>query len=145
MASTGTYLTFPGTCEEAFGFYKTVFGTEYQGGVMRMGDGPMYDDGPQLTEADKQLVMNVALPILGGHVIMGSDMPSFMGTELVQGNAFQIVLDPDTRAEADRLFAALAEGGTVRDPLQEMFWGDYYGALVDRYGVQWLVNCTSKV
>ena len=144
MATTGTYLTFPGAGEDAFGFYKTVFGTEYQGGVMRMGDGPMWEGGPELSDADKRLVMNVALPILGGHVIMGSDHAGFMGFPLEQGNAVQIVLDPDTRADAARLFAALADGGTVRDQLQEMFWGDYYGALLDRFGVQWLVNCTSK-
>jgi len=63
---------------------------------------------------------------------------------LTQGNTVQIVLDPDTRADADRLFAGLSAGGTVQDPLQEMFWGDYYGSLVDQFGVQWMINCTSK-
>ncbi len=144
MAQTSTYLNFAGTTEAAFTFYKSVFGIEFAGGIMRYGDGPMLDGQPGVTDADKKLIVNIQLPILGGHLLMGSDAPDARGYQLNQGNNVQIVLDPDTRAEADALFAALAAGGTVNDPLQEMFWGDYYGSLVDRFGIQWLVNCTSK-
>ena len=144
MARTSTYLTFARSCEEAFTFYKSVFGTEFEGGIMRYGDGPMLDDQPGVTDDDKKLIVNIQLPILGGHLLMGSDAPDARGYQLNQGNNVQIVLDPDTRAEADALFAALAAGGTVNDPLEEAFWGDYYGSLVDRFGIHWLVNCTSK-
>ena len=144
MANTGTYLNFPRGTEEAFTFYKSVFGGEFMGGIMRHGDVPPPEGAPALSDEDKHLVMNVALPILNGHLLMGSDIPESMGMPLTQGNTVQIVLDPDTRADADKLFAGLSAGGTVQDPLQEMFWGDYYGSLIDKFGVQWMVNCTSK-
>jgi len=75
---------------------------------------------------------------------MGTDAPESMGFQLNQGNNVYITLDPDTRAEADRLFAALSDGGKVEMGLEEMFWGDYFGSLVDKFGVRWMVNCTSK-
>jgi PhnB protein len=143
MANTGTYLNFPRGTEEAFTFYKSVFGGDFQGPIMRHGDMPM-DNSAALSEQDRQAIVNITLPILNGHLLMGSDIPEAMGMPLTQGNTVQIVLDPDTRAEADRLFAGLSGGGTVEDPMQEMFWGDYYGAATDRFGVRWIVNCTSK-
>ena len=144
MAQTSTYLNFDRTTEAAFNFYKSVFGTEFVGGIMRHADVPVPDGQPGPSDEDKQLVINVQLPILGGHLLMGTDAPASMGFSLTQGNNVQIVLDPDTRAEADALFAALSAGGTVETPMQEMFWGDYYGAVTDKFGIQWMVNCTSK-
>ncbi len=143
MARTNTYLNFVRSTEEAFNFYKSVFGTEFIGPIARMGDAPAQEGQPAMSDDDKQLVMNVQLPILGGHLLMGSDAPESMGFQLNQGNNVYIALDPDTRAEADTLFAALSVGGKVDQPMQEMFWGDYFGSLVDRFGVQWLINCTS--
>jgi PhnB protein len=143
MARTSTYLNFVRSTEEAFNFYKSVFGTEFIGPIARMGDAPAQEGQPAMSDDDKQLVMNVQLPILGGHLLMGSDAPESMGFQLNQGNNVYIALDPDSRAEADRLFAALSVGGKVEQPMQEMFWGDYFGSLVDRFGVQWLINCTS--
>ena len=143
MARTSTYLNFVRSTEEAFNFYKSVFGTEFIGPIARMGDAPAQEGQPAMSDDDKQLVMNVQLPILGGHLLMGSDAPESMGFQLNQGNNVYIALDPDTRSEADTLFAALSAGGKVDQPMQEMFWGDYFGSLVDRFGVQWLINCTS--
>jgi PhnB protein len=144
VARTSTYLNFTRSTEEAFNFYKSVFGTEFTGGISRLGDVPPQPGQPELSAEDKQLIMNVQLPILGGHLLMGTDAPESMGFTLNQGNNIHICLDPDTRAEADRLFAALSEGGKVEMPLQEMFWGDYFGSFADRFGVQWMINCTSK-
>lgn len=144
MAGTSTYLNFARSTEEAFTFYKTVFGTEFVNGIMRHGDAPVPEGQSKPSDADKQLVMNVQLPILGGHMLMGTDLPESMGFRLNQGNNVYIYLDPDTRAEAASLFAALSEGGNVEEPLQEMFWGDYYGSLGDRFGIQWMINCTSQ-
>ena len=144
MARTSTYLIFARSTEEAFTFYKSVFGTEFAGEIARMGDVPAQDVQPEMSDDNKQLVMNVQLPILGGHLLMGSDAPESMGFRLNQGNNVSICLDPDTRAEADAIFAALSAGGKVEDSLQEMFWGDYYGSLVDKFGVHWMINCTSK-
>jgi len=144
MASVSTYLNFNGTTEEAFNFYKSVFGTEFTGPIARLGDVPPQEGQPELTDEQKQLVMNVALPITGGHLIMGTDAVDGMGFSLTQGNNVYICLDPDTRGEADRIFAALAEGGNVEMPLTDMFWGDYFGSLKDKYGTMWMVNCTAK-
>jgi PhnB protein len=144
MATTSTYLNFSGDTEAAFNFYKSVFGTEFEGDIMRHGDVPQPEGAPALSDADKNLVMNVALPILGGHILMGTDATESMGFTLKQGNNFYISLHPDTRAEADRLFAALSAGGKVELEMQDMFWGDYYGSLVDRFGVQWMVDTSSK-
>jgi len=144
MARTSTYLNFARSTEEAFNFYKSVFGTEFVGEIARFRDVPPQEGQPPMSEDDKQLVMNVQLPILGGHLLMGTDAPESMGFQLNQGNNVYICLDPDTRAEADALFAALSDGGNVEMSLQEMFWGDYFGSLVDKFGVNWMINCTSK-
>lgn len=114
------------------------------GNIARMGDVPSQDGAPPLAEADKNLVMHVALPILGGFLLMGTDASESMGFKLVQGNNVYISLLPDTRAETDKLFALLSEDGKIGMPLQEMFWGDYYGSLTDKFGVQWMFNCSEK-
>jgi PhnB protein len=141
MATTGIYLNFTNETEAAFTFYQSIFGGEFEGPIGRMGDVP---DGADLPEADKQLVMHVSLPILGGIRLMGSDAPASLGFSINKGNNVFVSLHPDTRDETDRLFSALAEGGVVEMPLQEMFWGDYYGILRDKFGVQWMFNCDSK-
>lgn len=88
--------------------------------------------------------MHVALPILGGHLLMGTDAPESMGFKVNFGNNVYINLEPDTRLETQRLFNALSEGGTIEQKLQDMFWGDYYGSCKDKYGVQWMFNCAEK-
>jgi PhnB protein len=144
MARVSTYLNFPRTTEDAFLLYRSVFQSEFLGPVHRFRDIPASPDQPPLPDADKDLVMHIELPILGGHVIMGTDAPPSMGFSLTSGNNVFINLEPDTRSETERLFAALAEGGTVETPLQEMFWGGYFGTLVDRFGICWMFNCASK-
>jgi PhnB protein len=144
MARTSTYLNFERNTEEAFQFYKSIFGGEFIGGIARMGDIPPHEGAPVLPEADKKLVMHIALAITGGHVIMGTDAPDSMGFKLIQGNNININLEPDTRTETDKLFKALSSGGTVETPLQDMFWGAYFGSCKDRFGIHWMFNCTGK-
>lgn len=144
MARVSTYLNFPRSTEAAFQFYKAVFGGDFAGPIMRFGDIPAQPDQPPAAEADKNLVMHVELPILGGHALMGTDAPDSMGFTLVAGNNVMINLEPDTRAETDRLFAALAEGGKVETALAEMFWGGYFGSLEDRFGTRWMFNCQGR-
>lgn len=139
MAHNSVYLNFTGNAEEAFNTYKAIFGTEFNGPIMRHGDVPVMEGMPELTEAEKQMVMNVQLPITGGLMLMATDIPASMGMPLTVGNNFSIGVHPDSREEADRLFAALTEGGQVGMPMQDMFWGDYYGNLTDTYGVQWYI------
>jgi len=145
MASVSTYLIFSRKTEEAFNFYKSVFKTEFDGnGIMRMGDIPPQPGIPPLDPNDKNLVMHVSLPILDGHLLMGSDAPESHGFKLVFGNNVHVTLNPDTRKETKRLFDELSAGGKVTMELADMFWGDYYGSCIDKYGVQWMFNCAEK-
>ena len=100
---------------------------------------------PPLPDEDKNLIMHIELPITGGHVLMGTDAPESMGFNVNFGNNVHISLEPDTRAETKKLFDALSAGGKVTMELQVMFWGAYYGSCTDKFGVNWMVNCTEKV
>ncbi|EPR69120.1 VOC family protein [Cyclobacterium qasimii] len=145
MASVSTYLNFPRNTEEAFNFYKSVFGGEFFGnGPMRFGDIPPQEDVPPLPEADKKLIMHIELRILGVHSLMGTDAPESMGFNINFGNNSYINLQPDTRKETKKLFGALSTEGHVTQELQEMFWGDYYGSCTDKFGVHWMFNCGEK-
>jgi len=144
MARVSTYLNFPRCTEAAFLFYKSVFGGEFSGPVHRFGEMPPQPGMPPLAEADKNLVMHVELAITGGHVLMGTDAPESMGFKCAPGNNVYINLEPDTRAEADRLFAVLSPGGQVEMPMRDMFWGAYFGSFSDKFGVRWMINCATK-
>ncbi len=145
MPQVNTYLNFTRCTEEAFNFYKSVFGGEFKGGISRFRDVPPSENIPPLPEEDKNLVMHVALPILGGHLLMGTDAPESMGFKVNFGNNVYISLHPDTREDTRRLFNSLSEGGKVEAELQDMFWGDYYGSLKDKFGVQWMFICSEKI
>lgn len=145
MARVNTYLNFPRQTEEAFNFYKSVFGGEFGGqGVARFGDIPPSGDMPPMAEADKNLIMHIELPIIGGHSLMGTDAPESMGFTVNFGNNIYISLEPDTRAETKKLFDGLSAGGKVEMELADMFWGAYYGSCTDKFGVKWMFNCTSN-
>jgi PhnB protein len=145
MSRVSTYLNFPRNTEEAFNFYKSVFGGEFSGGgIMRMGDVPPEDGVPPLAEEDKNLIMHIELPILDGHKLMGTDAPESMGFKLNFGNNSYITLDPDSLGEAKRIFYSLSEGGQIEMDLQKMFWDAYYGTFTDKFGVRWMINCTAK-
>ncbi len=144
MARVSIYLNFPRETEQAFQFYRSIFGGDFTGGIRRFGDMPAPPDGSPMAEADKSLVIHVELPILGGAVLMGTDAPPSMGFTVNAGNNVYINLEPDARAEADRLFNALAAGGVVEQPLADAFWGAYFGSLTDRFGIRWMVNCEAK-
>jgi len=144
MASVSTYLNFPGNTEQVFRFYSSVFETNFAApGIRRMAEVPEIPGQPPIPDAEKNRVLHVALPILGGHLLMGTDSLESMGRP-APGNTISLNLQPDTRAETDRLFGRLAEGGQIEMPLMEMFWGDYFGSLIDRFGIQWMFNCSSK-
>ncbi len=105
---------------------------------------PGSPDQPPIPDADKALILHIELAILGGHVLMGTDASESMGFTLTEGNNVHINLEPDTRAETDRLFHALSTGGKVDMPLMEMFWGDYFGAVTDCFGLHWMFNCSRE-
>lgn len=141
MSRTSTYLNFPGNTEEAFNFYKKVFKSEFHGnGIQRFGDIPSDAGHPPLSAADKKLVLHVELSILGGHVLMATDAPQSMGFTVTPGNNMHISLEPETKAETQRLFDALSAGGNITMPLQDMFWGAFFGSCTDKYGINWMFN-----
>ncbi|PWA07342.1 VOC family protein [Flavobacterium psychrotolerans] len=145
MARVSTYLNFPRNTEEAFQFYKSVFGGEFgNGGIARFGDIPHQEGMPPMAEEDKKLVMHIELPILGGHVLMATDAPESLGFKVIFGNNSYINLEPDTKSETKKLFDALSAGGTITMELQDMFWGAYYGSCTDKFGVNWMFNCANE-
>ena len=144
MSKVSIYLNFQGNTEEAFNFYKSVFNTEFSSPIMYNRDIPPMEGMPPFPENEKGKVMHVALPILGGTQIMGTDMLESMGHKLKIGNNTTINLEPDTREETERLFKALSEGGSDTMPLMDQFWGAYWGVCLDRFGIRWMFNCYTK-
>ena len=143
MANVSIYLNFMGNAEAAFNHYKKVFITEFSTPIMRMGDIPAQEGMPSISDADKNKVMQVALPILGGIEIMGTDMLESMGHKLIEGNNVTISLNPDTKEEADRLYAALADGGSDGVAPHDEFWG-YWGTCKDKFGIRWMFNISNQ-
>lgn len=145
MARVSTYLNFSRNTEEVFTFYKSIFGGQFGGdGIARFGDIPVSEGMPRIAEADKNLIMHIELPIIGGHILMGTDALESMGFNVNFGNNVHLNLETDSREETKRLFDALAEGGKITMELQVMFWGAYFGSCTDKYGVQWMINCSEK-
>ncbi len=136
MIKLNPYLNFAGNTEEAFNFYKSVFGGEFSA-VVRFKDMPM--EGVNLLKEDENKIMHISLPI-GNDVLMVSDAPESMGFTVHFGNNAYISIHPDSKEEADRIFTALSEGGEIEMPIADQMWGDYYGSLKDKFGVQWMVN-----
>lgn len=144
MTTANVYLNFTNQTEAAFNFYKSVFGTEFEGGINRYGDMPPQEGMPPLADEVKNLVLHVSLPISEGYKLMGSDAPEQMGFKVNMGNNMYINLDTDSREEANRLFNSLSDEGKIEMPLTDMFWGAYWGSFTDKFGVKWMINCQNK-
>lgn len=137
MATTNTYLTFNGNCEEAFNFYQSIFGGEFTY-LGRFGEMPANEEC-KMTDEDKNKIMHVSLPI-GASILMGSDTAGEWAPKLVQGNNFSIAITAESKEEADRLFAGLSTKGQITMPMENTFWGDYFGMFTDQFGINWMVS-----
>jgi PhnB protein len=135
MAKINPYLNFLGKTEEAFNFYRSVFGGDFVA-LQRFKETP---HGENMSAQDKEKIMHVALPI-GTNLLMGTDTLESMGQTLKFGDNYAIAIDPESMEEANAIFNGLAAGGTVMVALEKMFWGAWFGMLVDKFGVQWMVN-----
>lgn len=144
MIKVSTYLNFTRNTEEVFNFYRSIFGGQFGNNLMRFGDMPKTADSPKVAESDMSLIIHIELTLPGGHILMGTDAPESMGFNLVTGNNIHISIEPDTKAETTRLFKALSDGGKITMDLQNMFWGGYYGACTDKFGIQWMFNFNDK-
>jgi len=136
MATINPYLNFPGNTEEAFNFYKSVFGGEFIT-LQRFKETPEAGKVPA-NEQDK--IMHIALPIGNGNILMATDALESMGQTLTPGNNFSIAIQAESEEEADKLFNGISAGGQVTVPLEKAFWGAYFGMCTDKFGIQWMVN-----
>jgi PhnB protein len=139
MMKMNLYLNFPGNTEEAFNFYKSVFGVEFSS-LVRFKDMPM--EGATIPKGAENKIMHIALPVGTDNVLMGTDAIESMGFKVMQGNNYYVQLQLDSKAEADKIFKGLSEGGSIETAMADQAWGDYYGSLTDKYGVRWMLNYT---
>ena len=137
MTKLNTYLNFAGNAEEAFNFYKSVFGGEFTS-VVRFKDFPM--EGVKIPKKDENRIMHIGLVVSKDDILMASDTLESLGQKLIQGNNVYISVHPETKEDADRIFKALSAGGTIEMPIADQPWGDYYGSFKDKFGVLWMVN-----
>lgn len=136
MVKLNTYVNFPGNTEEAFNFYKSVFGGQFTN-LTRFKDLPV--EGFDIPQEDQDKIMHIGLPV-GDGVLMGTDALESMGQRLVQGNNVYVSVHPDSEEEADRIFNGLSEGAEIEMPIAVQVWGDYFGSLKDKFGMGWMVN-----
>lgn len=142
MSAIHTYLNFKNNCEDAFNFYKSVFGGEFSY-IGRFGEMPP-DPNYTVPESDKNKIMHISLPVENS-VIMGSDCGSAYESGFIQGNNFSISLTVDSKEKADKYFAGLSNGGKVTMPLSQTFWSSYFGMLTDPFGISWMISYESEV
>jgi PhnB protein len=129
------YLNFDGQAEAAFNFYKSVFGGEFTAN-MKMTEAP---DGDKLSPEEQNRTMHISLPLDEETILMASDIVPSAGHQLIVGNNMYISLSPDTKEEADRLFTGLSKDGEIEMPIEDQFWGDYFGSFIDKFGIRWMV------
>ncbi|MFC6268025.1 VOC family protein [Frigoriflavimonas asaccharolytica] len=139
MATVNVYLTFNGNCEEAFTFYKSVFGGNFPY-VGRFGEMPNENDASKLSEEDKRKIMHISLPISKETMLYGSDILENQSSDFVIGNNFSLSLNVNSREEAESLFQSLSENGIITMPLEDTFWGAYFGMWRDKFGINWMIN-----
>ncbi len=140
MVTINPYLNFPGNTEEAFNFYRSIFGGEFAG-LTRFKD---IEDGSKLNSKEKEMLMHISLPIGKGNTLMATDALESMGHKLNPGNNFSLSVETESKEEADKIFKGLSEGGKVTMPQAETFWGSYFGMVNDKFGIQWMVGYTPK-
>ncbi len=137
MKTVNVYLNFDGNCEEAFTFYQSVLGGQLE--LNKFSEMPENPEYP-MKEEDKNKIMHVSLPVSKETVLMGSDTMGGYGPPFVQGNNFSISVHPETKEDADKIFAGLSSGGNVTMPMADAFWGSYFGMLTDKFGINWMLN-----
>jgi PhnB protein len=138
MATFNPYLNFAGNTEEAFKFYKSVFGGEFTA-IQRFKETPVAD---KVSAKEKEKIMHITLPIGKGNILMGTDALESMGHKLTFGNNFNISIEADSKEEAKRIYDGLSVGGKIETPIHDEFWGAYFGMFTDKFGTRWMINYT---
>jgi PhnB protein len=143
MATVQPYLNFNGNCEEAFNFYKSVFGGEFTY-VGRFSDMPPMEGVKPLPESESNRIMHISLPIGKDSYLLGSDTGGEWASDLREGNNIQLSVNAESDEDADRLYEALSAGGRQTMPMANTFWGSYFGMLIDKFGVYWMISREEK-
>ncbi len=138
MKTINPYLNFPGNAEQAFIFYKSVFGGEFVG-LTRFKDTPETD---KLSDKEKEKIMHISLPVGNENILMATDALESMGHKVTPGTNFHLSIEAESKEEAEKIFKGLSPGGKVTMPLSDTFWGSYFGMLTDKFGIQWMVSYT---
>lgn len=136
MATMNPYLSFNGNAEEAFNFYKSVFGGEFMN-VTRFKDTP---EAGKVSKNEENKIMHIALPLGNGYVLMASDVLESMGYKVNPGNNFSIAVSVESDEQATKIFDKLSAGGKITMPLQKTFWGAFFGMINDKFGIQWMIS-----
>ncbi|MFT3738508.1 MAG: VOC family protein [Breznakibacter sp.] len=144
MTTVNIYFSFNGNCLEAFNFYKQAFGGEFSY-VGKFNEMPLEQGQKPLSPDEGNRIMHITLPISAETSLMGSDTGGAWDAPVVAGNNFSVSVNTDKNAEADRLFAALSEGGKVTMPMANTFWGAYFGMFTDKFGINWMVSAEEKM
>ncbi len=137
MAQINPYIAFNGNAEEAFNFYKSVFGGEFKS-IVRFSDLPASGD-KKWEESESHKIMHIALPI-GRNILMANDVPSGMGSVNEKEHRSKISIVASSKEEADKIYTGLSAGGEVEVPLADSPWGSYFGMFRDKYGIEWMVD-----
>ncbi|MDP2302900.1 MAG: VOC family protein [Ignavibacteria bacterium] len=143
MTTVNVYLTFKDNCMEVFEFYKSVFGGEFTY-VGKFGDMPSQEGIPPVPESEKDKIMHISLPISNETMLMGSDSSDAFGHVTLMGNNFAVSINTDSKEEADRLFHGLSDGGKVTMPMNQTFWGAYFGMFTDKFNINWMISVESN-
>jgi len=138
QTAVAPYLTFLGNCEEAFNYYRSIFGGQF-GYVGRYSEMPPMEGQPAMPESEARKIMHISLPI-GNTVLMGADAAGGFGGETIIGNNISVSINAVSKADADRIFNGLANGGNVTLPIADQFWGSYFGMCVDKFGINWMMS-----
>jgi len=138
MTVINPYLNFAGNCEEAFTYYREVFGGEFSY-LGRFGEMPP-QEGVSVSEEDANKIMHMSLPISKETILTGSDSGAERAPKLMVGNNITLSITAENREDADRFFAMLSDGGKVTMPMDQTFWGDYFGMCTDRFGINWMIS-----
>lgn len=143
MTTVNVYLTFEGNCEEAFNFYKSVFGGEFAS-INRFKDMPPQEGMQAIPEEHGNRLMHISLPMSKETILMGSDSGGEWAGKTIFGNNFSLSINVDTKEEADRLYNELSAGGVQSMPMNDTFWGSYFGMFTDKFGINWIISFDPK-
>lgn len=136
MATINPYLNFNGNTEDAFNFYKSVFGGEFLS-ILRFKETP---DGKYLSESNREKIKHISLPIGQEYILIGTDTLEYKEESQIEENHYYISIQADSKEDAARIYKELSSGGKIEMPIQDTFWNAFFGMFTDKFGIRWMIN-----